>query len=91
MNRILAIVAAFCSTFEGLARGGQPKALPLYLCLNHIWQQVPSTQDERVRSAAQLLAGKTNNVHSQVGQSSGWMGPSGRGNTLSLDSLTANQ
>lgn len=44
MNWIPANVTVYRSTFEGLARCGQPKPLPLYLCLNHIWQQVPSTQ-----------------------------------------------
>lgn len=72
--RILANVAVFRSTFEGLARCGQPKALPLYLCLNHIWQQVPSTQRMNVFGLLPSCwqARQTMSTHRWDNRQAGW-------------------
>lgn len=83
MNQIVANLAAFRGIFEGFSEVGAVfSAVIVPLFHPHLAvgaQHTRSLEDEGVLSGSQLLAVKTNNVHSQLGPSAGWMGASGWG------------
>lgn len=83
MNQIVANLAAFCSILEGFSEVWAAfSAVIAPLFQPHLAvgaQHTRSIEDEGILSESQLLAVKTNNVHSQLGPSAGWMGASGWG------------
>lgn len=81
MNQIVVNLAAFRSIFEGFSEVWAALSaviaplFPPHLAVDA--QHTRSIKDEGILSESQLLAVKTNNVHSQLGHSVGWMGASG--------------